>query len=157
MPSHRPNLILQTVRLPRGHRWAVYGVVGLLMLSGSAWLMAHHFLRSESEFGPSIHPLEPWSIKLHGLATFLFLSLAGSLWTVHMRLAWRQGRNLLSAIILLVWSAILTMTGYLLYYGPGDEVREWISWLHWIVGLALPLVLMMHVWIGRKIHNSIRF
>ena len=148
---HHPRVLaVPALRLPAWQRRGFYGVFGALLLSGLAWLAAHYFLRKSGEFGPTIHPLEPWSMKLHGGAAMLALWWVGSLLQVHVKRALAAGRNLLagwSMIGLLAW---LTLTGYGLYYLAGEESRPLWSGAHWIAGVALPLLVWVHVRTGRR-------
>ena len=41
-------------------------------------------------------------------------------------------------------AAILIVTGYLLYYVGNERVRNIISGVHWILGLAIPLAYLLH-------------
>ena len=50
---------------------------------------------------------------------------------------------------LLAVFGILIATGYGLYYAGGDKLREWISFVHLWVGMALPLLIVAHIWMGR--------
>src|SRR6516165_12761889 len=45
---------------------------------------------------------------------------------------------------------ILSVTGYGLYYAGGESLRAWTSWIHLAVGLALPLLLILHIWLGKR-------
>ena len=45
---------------------------------------------------------------------------------------------------------ILTVTGYGLYYAGGESLRAWTSWIHLAVGLGLPLLLILHIWLGKR-------
>ncbi|MBC7414298.1 MAG: DUF4405 domain-containing protein [Herminiimonas sp.] len=149
---HHPSQLATTpgFRLPRWQRRAWYGVVALLVATGLAWLAAHYFLRPVSEFGAVIHPLEPWSMKLHGAAAMVSLWLAGSLLHVHIRRALAVGRNLLAGWLMIAWLGALALTGYGLYYVAGEDSRPWWSGVHWVLGLLLPLLLLLHVVTGRR-------
>ncbi len=136
-------------RLSKRHRLIIYGSTTALWLTGAAWLFAHYFLRDPNNFAAIIHPAEPWSIKLHGAVAMLFIAVVGSLAIIHMRLGWRRHQNRASAVVLLSFISALVMSGYLLYYG-NENLREWSGMIHWLGGLALPLVLWAHIWIGRK-------
>lgn len=141
---------MPALRLPAWQRRGFYGVFGLLLASGLAWLAAHFLLRQNGEFGPAVHPLEPWSMKLHGAAAMAALWWVGSLLQVHVRRALVAGRNLAagwSMIGLLSW---LTLTGYGLYYFAGEESRPLWSVTHWVAGVALPVLVWIHVRTGRR-------
>jgi hypothetical protein len=53
-------------------------------------------------------------------------------------------------LILLATNAILIATAFGLYYSGSETVRPWISWVHLLVGLALPLLLLFHIVSGRR-------
>ena len=57
----------------------LYPTLILLALSGTAWIAAHYFMLIEGEYGPEKHPLEIWSLRLHGLAGFITLLCLGML------------------------------------------------------------------------------
>ena len=45
---------------------------------------------------------------------------------------------------------VLIATAFLLYYSGSDTLRPWISNGHLVVGLALPVLLLLHVVVGRR-------
>lgn len=149
---HRKLLpaVQQQFKLEAWHRFALYGMVAALFISGLAWLLAHFFLRVASEFGESNHPLEHWSMQFHGALILPLSFLAGGLLFQHMRRAHRAGRNRNSGwsmIVLLLW---LALTGYALYYFASENLRPYWSLVHWVAGCALPLLLWLHIRLGRR-------
>lgn len=139
-----------TIRFSPLHRKALYGVFSLLWSSGALWLVFHHFLRLHSDFGDRAHPLEIWWLRLHGVLVFAMLIGLGSVLPVHARQAWQLQRNRRSGLgmkIIFLW---LAATGYALYYFASDENQDWLALLHWTVGLPLPLMLTLHIWLGRR-------
>jgi len=48
----------------------------------------------------------------------------------------------------------LTVTGYGLYYAGGEMLRAWTSWIHLGIGLALPILLLVHIFLGRRTRRS---
>jgi hypothetical protein len=142
--------IAEPIRLQRWHRWSIYLTLASLAITGAVWLLAHYFGRSAGEFADTPHPLEPWSLRLHGLAAFFTLFFAGSLLNSHMRRAWQLRRNRMSGGWTAAVFVVLTVSAYLLYYGGGENMHIVISLLHWIVGLALVPLFVMHILIGRK-------
>ena len=142
------------MRLSRGHRAWVYWSGALLLASGCLWLLLHYFVHVPGEFGEAPHPLESWSLRLHGAAAMLVLVVLGSLVPVHVRRGLHQRRNLFPGITLASAAVLLIASGYALYYFGGEEARPWISAFHWVIGLgALPLVLW-HIWRGRVAARS---
>ena len=134
---------------PNRRLW-LYATVAVLTASGTAWLVCQHWLRVESEFGITPHPSAPWWLRLHGAAAMLFLVLFGTLLRDHVRAGWRAHRNRSSGAGLLGVCLWLTITGYGLYYVGGESLRLWLSRLHWLPGLLWPIVLMVHIWLGRR-------
>lgn len=144
-PQRHVNL-----RLERWHRRCIYGVAAWLTATGLLWLLARYLLRSAGEFGESVHPLEPWSMKLHGAGAMVALFFIGSLMNSHMRRALKAGRNLALGWSMITLLSALTLSGYALYYLASEQSRPVWSALHWIIGLALPLLLALHITQGRS-------
>ena len=138
-----------SIRLGRWHQAAVYGATAALALSGIIWLVLHYFLAAPGEYGPPIHPLEPWMLRLHGAAVMAALIIYGSLLPGHIRRALSIRRNTALGIGLIALMLLLTVTGYLLYYAGDENARPLISATHWLVGLAMPALLVWHIVSGR--------
>jgi len=77
------------------------------------------------------------------------LIVYGSLLPVHIRRAWSIRRNVVLGIGLVSVLLLLTITGYLLYYAGDENTRPFISAGHWILGLAVPALLVWHIVSGR--------
>ncbi len=122
---------------------------GLLWISGIGWLVFHYFLQQVGEFGAMPHPLEAWCLCLHGAAAFASLWLISLLWAIHLVPGWKSRRRP-SGIVLSVFTAVLVLSGYLLYYAGGDRVHEIVALAHWLVGLVLAVPLLLHGLRGRR-------
>jgi hypothetical protein len=130
--------------LTRRQKTAIYGVLGALWLSGALWLPVHFFLRQHGEFGDVPNPLEHWLIVAHGAGAFAALWLGGWMWRAHVT-PWRRiGLRRRSGTTLLWIGGVLIVSGYLLYYAPGELPRACISPLHWVVGLVAVAALLVH-------------
>ncbi|MGQ9685353.1 MAG: hypothetical protein ACUVT2_03460 [Thiobacillaceae bacterium] len=138
------------IRLGSRHKRLTYTTFALLWTSGALWLLFHYFFGTEGEFGPAPHPLEQWWLRLHGLLAMLALVAIGSIATNHMRLAWNRKKNRRTGLAMLMLTAWLAATGYALYYFSTDENAAWLPLLHWTAGLALPIMLALHVALGRR-------
>jgi len=86
---------------------------------------------------------------LHGGAAMLALLLLGALGPLHVRAAWRRGRNRATGVAMLVVNGALIATAFGLYYLGSKAVRDWTSTLHIGLGLGLPILLLAHVLWGR--------
>ena len=137
----------ELIRLKPFHRRLLYGVIALLFLTGAAWAYWNVFVPSPGDFERSA---KTWSMKIHGAAAMAILVLIGMLLTGHVRFAWRARRNRGNGSLFLSAFAVLTVTGYGLYYAGGESLRAWTSWIHLGVGLALPLLVILHVWLGKR-------
>jgi hypothetical protein len=131
----------------------LYGVVALLSLTGAAWAYWNFFVSSPSDFELGLKALVT---KMHGAAAMAILVLIGLLLTGHVRCAWRAPRNRGNGSLFFSAFAVLTVTGYGLYYASGESLRAWTSWVHLAAGLALPLVLILHVWLGKKTRPALQ-
>jgi hypothetical protein len=143
MRHTRPELI----RLKRVQRYFLYAVLALLFVSGVAWSYWNYFIASPGDFEMTA---KAWAIRIHGAAAMAILVLVGMLLSGHVRFAWRVRRNRANGSLFLGAFGILTITGYGLYYAGGETLRAWTSWIHVGVGLALPLFLILHIWLGRR-------
>ena len=145
MYKHLPLLI----RFAKPHKRVLYAVFVLLWLSGVLWLGFHYFLREPGEFGETAHPLEIWWLRLHGLMGFAMLVAVGSVLPIHARRAWHLHKNRSTGFLMQTVLLWLSLTGYALYYFATDANAAWLPLLHWVVGLALPCMLVLHIQRGR--------
>jgi len=137
-------------RLQRWQEWSVYATLGALIATGVAWLLLDWFVRVTGEFGPEHHPAEHWSLIAHGVAAYAFLIIGGAMIPVHITLGWNTQRNLKSGLTLATTCLVLAITALGLYY-LGDEIsRNWVSIIHWVVGLIAVPALLIHALIGRR-------
>ena len=139
-----------SIRLKRLQRRFLYAVLALLFFSGVAWAY-WNYLASTGDFEISA---KTWAMKIHGAAAMVILVLIGMLLSAHVRFAWRARRNRANGSVFLSAFTVLTITGYGLYYAGGERLRAWTSWIHLGVGLALPILLLIHIFLGRKTRPS---
>lgn len=130
--------------LSRRGKFAIYGLLGVTWGSGILWLILHYLLSRQGEFGAEPHPLEHWSLALHGAGAFATALLGGWLWKAHIAPWWDSPNRRSSGIVLIALGAVLIVSGYLLYYASGDTLRDIIGKLHWIIGIVSVLPLLVH-------------
>jgi magnesium-transporting ATPase (P-type) len=140
--------------LKRLQRYFLYAVLALLFLSGVAWTYWTYLAPSPDDFETTA---KAWAMKIHGAAAMAILVLIGMLLSGHVRFAWRARRNRANGSVFLSVFAVLTVTGYGLYYAGGEMLRQWTSWIHLVVGLALPILLLIHIFLGRRTRPSGQF
>jgi len=122
-----------------------YSVLVAVWATGVSWLILHYFLRVQGEFGATPHPMEKWTLALHGAGAFAALWLAGVLWAMHIRPAWKSGFRSPSGISVILVLSVLIVTGYLLYYVGDEDSRARVMLAHWAIGLVSPAPLIVHV------------
>jgi cation transport ATPase len=140
-----------SIRLKRLQRYFLYAVLALLFLSGVAWAYWNYLAASPGDFETSA---KTWAMKIHGAAAMAVLVLIGMLLSAHVRFAWRARRNRANGSIFLSAFAVLAITGYGLYYAGGERLRAWTSWIHLIVGVVLPILLLIHIFLGRRTRRA---
>lgn len=143
------NLNSPAMRLGSIHQAFLYVTGTLLVLSGALWLLFHYFVRIPGEFGDRSHALEPVWLIVHGVCAAAFLVGFGTVLPGHVRRAWNGHRNRISGSVFFGVLAVLTLTGYALYYTGDEAARALVSVVHWALGLGFPALMAWHVWRGR--------
>ena len=142
-----------SIRLKRLQRYFLYAVLALVFLSGAAWAYWNYLVASPADFEMSA---KAWAMKIHGAAAMAVLVLIGMLLNAHVRFAWRARRNRANGSVFLSAFAVLTITGYGLYYAGGEKLRAWTSCIHLAIGLVLPILLLIHIFLGRKTRPTVQ-
>lgn len=124
-----------------------------LWLSGGAWLLLHYYGQKPGEFGPEMNPLEPWTMKLHGLVLIPALLGIGGMFVAHIPKGWDHVHQRVAGVALASVLAALIGSGYLLYYAGDDTLRNWASMAHWSVGLVLPAIFIWHYVNGQLVRR----
>ena len=136
------------MRLEPRFRWALYAAFAALTLTGAVWLLADW---RKNPLEPDLwQDIAPVMLMLHGGTAMVALLLLGALVPLHVRRAWRSGRNRLTGPVMVTVNSVLIVSAFGLYYAGSDTLRPWVSDLHIAVGLALPPALLLHVWLGRR-------
>jgi hypothetical protein len=142
-----------SIRLHRTHRLLLYTVLAVLFLSGAVWAWFNYFAVAPNDFGSASKSL---AMKVHGGTAMAILVLLGIVLNAHVRFAWRASRNRINGAIFLSVFALLTVTGYGLYYAGGEKLRAWTSWVHLAVGMALPIFLLVHILLGKRTRPAVK-
>ncbi len=140
------GLLRERVRLEKFHRWLLYLVFALLWGSGGTWLFSEWF--KDPELGPTRTVLQTQSMEFHGAIMLVYIMMLGTLWT-HVRRGFALKGNRLSGSFVIGTNVILALSGWMLYYLTDDGMRRSSSTLHWVIGVALLPLLIMHILLGR--------
>lgn len=136
------------LQLGAGHKLALFTAGGLLLVSGAAWAWVQH-IDEAGRAGEALRDFKPWLLKVHGLSAMGFVLILGTLLVGHVRAAWRARTNLANGAFFFVSVSLLTLSGYLLYYIGGEELRSAVSRFHLWLGLAAPILLAWHLRRGK--------
>jgi hypothetical protein len=140
------------VRLDPKVRRTVYAVMAALLVTGVAWIVADAL--KDSAHGEAWQQVASNLLMCHGGAAMMMLMLLGALVPLHIGRSWRAGRNLTTGTAMATLNATLVVTAFGLYYLGSDATRPWWSGVHIGVGLALPLLVLIHVWSGRRLRDE---
>ena len=143
-------LHLKTARLARWQVRLLCYSGGLLWVTGAIWLLLHNFGQIEGAFGPQTNPAEPWMMRLHGAAMLAALLGAGSLLVVHVWRGWHYRSERVLGLMLTIIVGLLILSGYLLYYVGDEALRPLISAGHWIAGLIILPIFILHYRRGKR-------
>jgi hypothetical protein len=135
------------LRLDLVFRYALYAAFAVLFITGAVWLVADSLKDSASEFWQAAAAT---LLMLHGGGAMITLMMLGALVPMHMRYGWRSGKNLVTGITVATVNAALIVTAFGLYYLGSEAVRPWMSDVHIALGLAIPVLLVGHIWWGRR-------
>ena len=121
----------------------------LVILSGVLWIAPDWYLDAEDY----TDPLRAWRhrvLVLHGISAYVLLWITGRLYSSHQHGNWRAQRNRASGMALSGALLLLASSGLTLYYPPHEDWRDALGVFHQALGLALGLLLSLHVWLAKK-------
>ncbi len=130
-------------------RRQVQAAIWLVILSGVLWIVLGWYLDADDY----TEPLRGWrhrALVLHGVAAYVLLWIVGRLYALHQQGNWRAQRNRASGLALSVALLLLAGSGLTLYYPPHEDWRDAFSMLHQVLGVALVLLVPLHVVLARK-------
>ena len=137
------------IRLSKVHELIIYLIAVIVIISGFLWLYFDFFIRVETEFSLLVHPLQNTFLVLHGTSSIFFLIALGSVLPIHVLKAWKTKNNRLSGGFFLLLFTILILTGIGLYYSGVEENRQFLSILHWVIGILFPVFFVIHIYFGK--------
>ncbi len=134
------------MRLKPAFRFALYAAFAVLFVSGATWLVADRWKETSELAQEAAADL----LMVHGGAAMVALLLLGALVPLHVQRGWRAARNRIAGVAMVTFNAVLIVTAFGLYYAGSETLRPWMSDVHLWVGLAFPLLLLIHVVLGRR-------
>jgi len=135
-------------KMPAWQRSFVIGGMLACSISGCLYLLGHEFQIHRSALGN--HNV----LAAHGIFAMLATLALGSVLPFHLKAGLKSKKKWLSGFSQLSLLAILSTTGALLYYGPG-EIRYDVVLIHWVVGLIFFLIFLIHGVVRLKVPQAI--
>ena len=136
--------------MPRGQRAAVYLIVGVLWISGFAWLCLDQFAAQPGPFGSIRHPLQPPLLLAHGVVAVASLYLFGWIGARHALRWWVGGLRRMSGGTLASLMVILILSGFALFFVSSDAWQRYAAAVHDVLGIAVTLFAIQHWFFGRR-------
>jgi hypothetical protein len=137
------------LKIPLGYRLVIFVTLTISWFTGVGFFVLDRFFEIEGEFGTEKHPFLTPALTIHGASAFLMMIWFGSLLSAHVPMGWRTRRLRFWGVSIVVGFSAQTLTAYLLYYLSNEAAREVVQWVHLIVGIVLPAVIVGHVLAGR--------
>ena len=136
------------LRLDPRFRRTLYAVFASLFLTGTAWWVADW--RKNVTGDDFWQTTAAWLLMLHGGGSMVILLLLGALLPLHAQRGWRGRKNRSSGVVMLTLNGALVATAFGLYYIGPEKIRAWISDIHVVVGFSLPVLLLVHIALGKR-------
>lgn len=134
----------------RRRRQAVYGVFGMLWLSGCLWLLLDQFFKRQGPFGSTAHPLQAPLLLGHGIIAILSMYLLGWVSARHV-LRWWPGRlRRLSGGVLAMFFLLLTVSGFALFFLSDDRWLRDCALAHDVLGVGVTVFAIQHWFFSRR-------
>ena len=137
-------------RLQRWHRRLVYALTTVLVLTGAGWLAAVYLAAPPGEPTPAPHPWAGALLAAHGIAAYAALVAYAFVGHAHVRTGWRVPALRTAGAWLGASIFVLFVTGLVFYYVAQEEAIPFARWTHVVAGVALPVVLAVHIRNGRR-------
>jgi hypothetical protein len=136
--------------MPMRKRLAVYGVFGMLWLSGCAWLVMDQFFESKGPFGIIPNAWQPPILMLHGIIAILSMYLLGWITARHVLRWWPARLRRLSGGALATLFAFLTLSGFALFFVSEDRWQHLAAVVHDGLGLAITAFAIQHWFFAKR-------
>ncbi|MBI1882889.1 MAG: DUF4405 domain-containing protein [Chlamydiae bacterium] len=132
------------MKIPKKQRSILYISLIILFLSGAIWWGANFLIKPETEIDSFIYTSRSLSLEIHGGVAMVVLMVLGSLIPNHILKSWRAKLNRRSGVLLITVFVLLILTGYFLYYAD-ENLRNFSSTLHLVLGFLLPFFVIGHI------------
>lgn len=130
--------------MPVSLRLTIYFVFGGVWVTGCTWLALHVYFETPDEFGVARHPWEPTLLWIHGVLSIALAYVFGWIMARHASEAWRQHKRRISGGLLTVVLAVLSISGFLLFFVTSDALQLQSARVHEVIGVLVTLFAIEH-------------
>lgn len=141
---HRARTEEQRRLMPLSLRLTIYFVFGGVWLTGCVWLALHLYFETPDEFGVARHPWEPTVLWTHGVLSIALAYVFGWIMARHGSEAWRQHKRRVSGGLLTGVVAVLSISGFLLFFVTSDALQLQSARVHELIGVLVTLFAVEH-------------
>ena len=138
------------LKITRGYRYFLYGSLALSWITGIGFWLIRRYGMVEGDFGLESSPWQYPMLQAHGFGAFLMLISLGAIFSAHIPPSWVSKRNRKFGITLITLVTFSLLSAYSLYYLVTEDWHEWLGNAHAMVGVLLPLVLFLHIYLARR-------
>lgn len=134
--------------MTRTERILLHGGTILSGASGLAYAGFKYLMVNDDPFSAFNHPLQPWALKLHVVASPFLIFGVGSIFKDHVLAKMRNGsapRVKRIGFVTLVLFVAMTLSGYLLQVLAGEAALRWTAWTHIALGCAFLCAYAAHI------------
>jgi hypothetical protein len=130
--------------MPDPLRYCVYLGFGGVWLTGCIWLALHTLFEVPDEFGVARNPWEPTVLWVHGVLSVAIAYLFGWVMARHSSEAWRQRKRRISGGLLTGVLAVLSISGFALFFVTDADWQTQSARIHEILGVAVTVFGIEH-------------
>jgi hypothetical protein len=141
---HRARTEQQRRLMPLSLRLTIFFVFGGVWLTGCTWLALHLYFETPDEFGVARHPWEPTLLWVHGVLSIALAYVFGWIMARHASEAWRQHKRRISGGLLTAAAAVLSISGFLLFFVTHDALQLQSARVHEVIGVLVTLFAIEH-------------
>jgi hypothetical protein len=141
---HRARTEEQRRLMPWSLRLTIFFVFGGVWLTGCTWLALHLYFETPDEFGVARHPWEPTLLWVHGVLSIALAYVFGWIMARHASEAWRQHKRRISGGLLTAAAAVLSISGFLLFFVTNDALQLQSARVHEVIGVLVTLFAIEH-------------
>lgn len=134
------------MKISNSLKWTIFGLFGLLYLTGSTKWVLKTFFQVDQGMGPEALRAEIWVLRTHGTLSIAVLILLGYLLRSHVVPALKipeKGRK--SGLFLLTNISLLILSVPFLLYITDEKIKAGVELFHASLGLILAVPFLIHL------------